>query len=298
MLGFGADEVRTVEADDQGRLRADALEAALRDAGPPLIVCAQAGNVNSGAFDPIGAIVDLAHARGGWVHVDAAFGLWAAAAPTRRHLTAGIERADSWASDGHKWLNVPYDCGLAIVADPDTHRAAMTSSASYLERRAGDLRDPFDWVPESSRRARSFVVYAALRSIGRRGVADLVDRCCRHAVLMADLLRADPHVEILNDVVLNQVLARFHADPPESPSTSLGADPVPSPESQQVSDDLSRATVERVQHDGVCWAGGTVWHGLGAMRISVCNWSTTEDDIRESAAAILQAARTVRDHLL
>lgn len=285
MLGFGADEIVTVAADDQGRLRAEALEVALRDARPPLIVCAQAGNVNSGAFDPIGAIVDLAHARGGWVHVDAAFGLWAAAAPARRHLTAGIERADSWASDGHKWLNVPYDCGLAIVADPEAHRAAMTSSASYLERRAGDLRDPFDWVPESSRRARAFVVYAALRSIGRRGVADLVDRCCRHAVLMADLLRADPHVEILNEVVLNQVLARFLPSPkPQAPSL-------------EVSDDLTRATVERVQHDGVCWAGGTVWHGVSAMRISVCNWSTTEDDIRESAAAILQAARTVRDHL-
>jgi glutamate/tyrosine decarboxylase-like PLP-dependent enzyme len=290
MLGFGAQDVVTVEADDQGRLRADALEAAMRDLHPPLIVCAQAGNVNSGAFDPIGAIVDLSRPRGGWVHVDAAFGLWAAASPTRRHLTTGIERADSWASDGHKWLNVPYDCGIAIVSDSGAHRAAMTSSASYLERRAEGLRDPLDWVPEASRRARAFAVYAALRSIGRRGVADLVDRCCRHAALMSDLLKADPHVEILNEVVLNQVLARFHSGPFESQ--------VPSPESLRVSDDLTRATVERVQHGSVCWAGGTIWHGLNAMRISVCNWATTADDIRESAAAILQAARTVRENAL
>jgi len=314
MLGFGTEEIVTVDADDQGRMRTDALEAAIRDAGPPLIVCAQAGNVNTGAFDPLGAIIDLAHARGAWVHVDAAFGLWAAAAPARRHLTSGIERADSWASDGHKWLNVPYDCGIAIVADPEAHRAAMTSAASYLERREGDLRDPLDWVPESSRRARAFVVYAALRSIGRRGFADLVERCCRYAALMADLLRADPHVEILNDVVLNQVLVRFHAsaDPATRagwPEHVEGPRPAPIPRhardglstskaSAQLADDLTRAAVERVQRDGVCWAGGTVWHGLAAMRISVCNWSTAEDDIRESAAAILQAAGSVRDNAL
>lgn len=290
MLGFGARDVTIVDADAQGRLRADALEDALGGAQPPLIVCAQAGNVNSGAFDPIGAITGLARARGAWVHVDAAFGLWVAASPAHQHLVTDVDLADSWATDAHKWLNVPYDCGLAIVADAASHRAAMTSAAPYLERREETGRDPLDWVPEASRRARAFALYATLRSLGRRGVGELVERCCRLATMMADRLRVDPYVEILNEVALNQVLVRFHAGPPEPP--------VSSPQSRSISDDLTRATIERVQHDGVCWAGGTFWHGVWAMRISVCNWSTTERDIQEAAEAILRAARTVREHLL
>ena len=296
MLGFGAADVVTIDADTQGRMRADALAAAIRDLTPPLIVCAQAGNVNTGACDPLAEIVDIAHARGAWVHVDGAFGLWASVAPARRHLVSGLARADSWATDGHKWLNVPYDCGIAVVRDADAHRAAMSSSASYLERREETGRDPLDWVPEASRRARAFVVYAALRSLGRRGVADLVERCCRHASLMADLIGADPHAEILNEVVLNQVLARFHPEP-ITHSPSPDQPPAPGPQSRQASDELTRAVIDRVQHGGVCWAGGTTWHGLTAMRISVCNWSTTEDDVRQAAEAILAAARTVRENL-
>jgi glutamate/tyrosine decarboxylase-like PLP-dependent enzyme len=172
----------------------------------------------------------------------------------------------------------------------------MSSAASYLERRDDAGRDSLDWVPEASRRARAFAVYAALRSLGRQGVADLVERCCRHASLMADLIGADPHVEILNEVVLNQVLARFHPEP-ITRSPSPDQPPAPSPQSRQASDELTRAVIDRVQHGGVCWVGGTTWHGLTAMRISVCNWSTTEDDVRQAAEAILAAARTVRENL-
>jgi len=279
MLGFGLDEVTVIDADGQGRMRADALAGALAGGRGPAIVCAQAGNVNTGAFDPLDEIAAAAAARGAWLHVDGAFGLWAAAAPGRRHLTAGFERADSWATDAHKWLNVPYDSGLALVADAGAQRAAMTSQAAYLEHREEAGREGLDWVPEASRRARGFALYAAIRSLGRTGVADLVERCCRLASLMADLLRADPFVEILNDVVLNQVLVRFH----------------PSPDADApASDDHTRTVIERVQRDGTCWAGGTTWHGLAAMRVSVSNWSTRDDDIRRSALAILDAARQAR----
>jgi glutamate/tyrosine decarboxylase-like PLP-dependent enzyme len=203
--------------------------------------------------------------------VDGAFGLWAAASPTRRAALRGVERADSWATDAHKWLNVPYDCGIAIVADADAHRAALTTRADYLVRVGGGTRDPADYVPESSRRARGFPVYAALRSLGRRGVAALVDRCCELAARMADRLRAAPRVEIINDVQLNQVLVRFR--------TRDGDD-----------DAHTRAVIERVQQDGTCWLGGTTWRGRAAMRISVCGWSTTAADIDRSADAILRAA--------
>jgi glutamate/tyrosine decarboxylase-like PLP-dependent enzyme len=251
-----------------------------------MIVCAQAGNVNTGACDALRAIADLVSARGAWLHVDGAFGLWAAVAPARRDLVAGFERADSLATDAHKWLNVPYDCGIAIVRDADAHRAAMTSSAAYLERPDAAGRDPLDWVPEASRRARGFALYAALRSLGRRGVGDLVERCCRLASLMADRLRVDPAVEIMNDVVLNQVLVRFHR-------TSRGT---PGQAGSGV-EDLTRAVIERVQREGTCWAGGTVWHGVTAMRISISNWSTTSDDVERSATAILEAVRQVRLNL-
>ncbi len=208
MLGIGTRQVVRVPADGQGRLQAQSLAAELASGKGPTIVCAQAGNVNTGAFDPFEDIIEAAHAAGAWVHVDGAFGLWAAASPTLRRHTRGVERADSWATDAHKWLNVPYDSGLVFTSHPSAHRAAMSMSAAYLVRSPEEPRENMDWVPESSRRARGFAVYAAVRELGRQGVADLIERCCRLARRMADRLRADPAVTILNDVVLNQVLVR------------------------------------------------------------------------------------------
>jgi glutamate/tyrosine decarboxylase-like PLP-dependent enzyme len=272
LLGLGPRRARRVATDGQGRMRPDELRRTLASCEGPILVCAQAGNVNTGSFDPLEEIAALVHERGAWLHVDGAFGLWAAAAPGRRELVRGAGLADSWATDAHKWLNVPYDCGLAIVADPQAHRAALAASASYLVQTAGAERDPFDWVPEFSRRARGFTVYAALRSLGRRGVAELVERCCRLAGRMAERLRAAPGVALLNEVVLNQVLVRF--TPP------AGGD----------ADAFTRAVIARVQQDGVCWLGGTRWHGQEAMRISVSGWTTSEADADRSADAILDAA--------
>jgi glutamate/tyrosine decarboxylase-like PLP-dependent enzyme len=267
-LGFGARQIEPLAADEQGRLRPDALRAALAAASGPTIVCAQAGDVNSGCFDPLDEIADAVAGSGAWLHVDGAFGLWASASPRLRHLTAGAQRADSWTIDGHKWLNVPYDSGIAFCAHPKAHRAAMSVQASYLEQTDPDqARDPIDWTPEFSRRARGFPIYAAIRALGSDGIAELVERCCDHAARFADLLDAEPGVEILNDVVLNQVLVRFGDD-----------------------DALTQAAVKGVQEDGTCWLSGTVWRGQAAMRISVCNWRTTEDDVERSAAAILEAA--------
>jgi len=228
--------------------------------------------VNTGAFDPLDEIAPLVRERGGWLHVDGAFGLWAAASPSLAPLVRGAALADSWATDGHKWLNVPYDSGIVAVADPDAHRQAMTISAAYLVQTGGAERDPFDYVPEFSRRARGFTVYAALRSLGRAGVRDLVERCCALARRFADRLRAEPGIEILNDVVLNQVLVRFQ------PRQGTGD-----------ADAATRDVIAKVQADGTCWLGGTVWHGKAAMRISVSNWSTTEGDVDASVAAILRA---------
>jgi len=277
MLGLGRERVKWAAADGQGRMRADALRQALSSCRGPLIVCAQAGNVNTGACDPLPEIAAAVHERGGWLHVDGAFGLWAKASPALRRLVAGAELADSWATDAHKWLNVPYDSGLVAVADPAAHRAAMTISAAYLAQTAGRERDPFDWVPEFSRRARGFTVYAALRTLGRSGVADLVERCSALARRMAARLAAVPGVEILNDVVLNQVLVRF------SPAGGSA--------SPEAIDAFTREVIARVQAEGTCWLGGTVWQGKAAMRISVSNWSTTEEDVDRSAAAILACAR-------
>ena len=268
LLGLGSASLELVPADDQGRMRADALRAALVDGGGPTIVCAQAGNVNTGAADPLGEIADACEAAGAWLHVDGAFGLWAAASPRFRHLTEGCERADSWATDAHKWLNVPYDCGVVFCRHHASHGEAMAVAASYLQR--ADGRSPSDWVPESSRRARGFAVWAALRSLGRTGVAGLVERCCDHARTFAELLAAEPGVEILNDVVLNQVLVRFGDD-----------------------DETTREVVRRVQEDGTCWLGATEWQGRAAMRISVSSFRTTNEDVQRSAAAILEAAGSV-----
>jgi glutamate/tyrosine decarboxylase-like PLP-dependent enzyme len=270
-LGFGTSSLHPVPADGQGRMRPDDLRSALTEPSGPTIVCAQAGNVNTGAFDPLDEICEAAGRAGAWVHVDGAFGMWAAASPGLRHLARGIEGADSWATDAHKWLNVPYDSGLVFCAHPDAHRAAMGTHASYLVYSEGAERDQLDWNPEASRRARGFPVYAAICSLGRSGVVDLVDRCCAHARRFAEALVREPAVEVLNDVVLNQVLVRF-LDP--------GGD----------HDARTRAVVKGVQEDGTCWLGGTTWQGKAAMRISVSNWSTTIDDVDRSVAAILRAA--------
>ena len=271
MLGLGRRRAIQVATDDQGRMRSGELDAALGRCSGPTIVCAQAGNVNTGAVDPLTEAARIAHAHGAWLHVDGAFGLWGRASATRRHHLDGAERADSWAVDAHKWLNVPYDSGLAIVADPEAHRSAMALTASYLIEAGSTAREPHWWVPESSRRGRGFAIYAALKSLGRRGVEALVDRCCDHAARMADRLRGTPRVSVLNDVVMNQALVRFE------PSSGSGADA------------YTQAVIDRIQADGVCYMSGTVWHGMKVMRISVSNWSTTTEDVDRSIEAILSA---------
>jgi glutamate/tyrosine decarboxylase-like PLP-dependent enzyme len=271
-LGLGSAAIVPVDADDQGRMRPAALRSALGQGSGPAIVCAQVGNVNTGAVDPVGELCDLAHAHGAWAHVDGAFGLWAAASPRLRHLVAGVERADSWASDAHKWLNVPYDSGLVLCAHPEAHRAAMGVRASYLIHGTEGERDALDYNPEFSRRARGFAVYAALRALGRQGVAALVERCCELARRFAGQLAACEGVEVLNQVVLNQVVVRFLADDGDH-------------------DAHTRRVVERVQQDGTCWMSGTTWQGRAAMRVSVSNWTTDEADVDRSVAAILRCAR-------
>ncbi len=264
LLGLGRARVHRVPVDGQGRMRAELLP---RMAGPT-IVCAQAGNVNTGAFDDFGAISERARETGAWVHVDGAFGMWAAAAPDRAALTAGMTEADSWATDAHKWLNVPFDSGLAFVRDREALRAAMAITAEYLPTET-EQRNPSDYVPELSRRARGVEVWAALKALGRSGVAELVERTCRHARTFAAGL-AGAGYEILNDVVLNQVLVAFG----DAAATER--------------------TIAAVQRDGTCWCGGTVWQGRSAMRISVSSWATTEDDVERSLEAILRCAAEQR----
>jgi glutamate/tyrosine decarboxylase-like PLP-dependent enzyme len=269
LLGLGAERVNFVPTDAQGRMRADALATALGASAGPAIICAQAGNVNTGAFDPIGAIADAARARNAWVHVDAAFGFWAVASPALAHLAEGFDRVSSIATDAHKWLNVPYDSGIVFCSDRNAHRRAMTLSAAYIVENPVE-RDPREYVPEESRRARAVPVYAALRSLGKDGLAELIDRCCRLARRLAEKVAAHPRVTVLNDVVLNQVLLRV---------TGEG----------QGDDEATRDAIARVQDDGTCWLGGTSWHGMAAMRVSVSSWATTEPDIDRSADAILRA---------
>jgi glutamate/tyrosine decarboxylase-like PLP-dependent enzyme len=275
-LGLGTACIVSVPADGQGRMLPDALRDALAPLDGPTIIVAQAGDVNTGAIDPMEEVADISHEAGAWLHVDGAFGLWAAASPVLRHLVAGVERADSWATDAHKWLNVPYDSGIAFCAHPEAHQAAMGIRAGYLVHADADgPRDELDWNPDFSRRARGFPVYAAIRSLGRSGVAELVERCCAHAQRFAEALAATPGVELLNDVVLNQVLVRFLDD-------------------DGAHDAYTRAVVSAVQEDGTCWLSGTVWHGIAAMRISICNWSTTSEDVDRSLEAIVRAATEVR----
>jgi glutamate/tyrosine decarboxylase-like PLP-dependent enzyme len=267
MLGLGSRRVVLVPCDDQGRMRASELARLLPGGEGPTIIVTQVGEVNTGAIDPMAAIARLAHEHNAWCHVDGAFGLWAAATPTLRGLLDGVGEADSWATDAHKWLNVPYDCGIAIVRERTAHAAAMNSfaDAEYIPQPQHDERNSSEWVPEFSRRARGFAVYAALRELGRAGVSELVERCCGCARLMAEELARDHRVTVLNEVVLNQVLVRFACD------------------GQNITDQV----IDAAQREGTCWMSGTKWDGEQAMRISVCNWRTTEDDIRRSARAIL-----------
>ncbi|GAA1298378.1 pyridoxal phosphate-dependent decarboxylase family protein [Pseudonocardia xinjiangensis] len=267
LLGLGTDAVVPVQTGLQGSIDLADLARALADTSTdPTIVCLQAGEVNTGAFDDFPAAIAAAHHHGAWVHVDGAFGLWAAAAPATRHLVAGIEQADSWSTDGHKWLNVPYDAGYAFCAHPAAHVAATSYSAPYLTGTGAEaFRSPGAYVLESSRRARGFTTWAALRQLGRDGVADLVERCCALARRFADGLARLDGVTVVNDVVLNQVLVRFGDD------------------------ERTGRVIEAVQDSGECWMGGTVWHGMRLMRISVSSWLTTEADVDRSVDAIVAA---------
>ncbi|CAN5183401.1 aminotransferase class V-fold PLP-dependent enzyme [soil metagenome] len=272
-LGLGRERNVRIPTDAQGRMRVDQLESALESVDGPLIVCLQAGNVNTGAFDDaIRATQAVRRHSNAWIHVDGAFGLWARASATLAPAAVGLEAADSWAVDGHKWLNVPYDSGYAIVADPAAHVAALAPAAGAYIQYATAERDPFNFVPEYSRRARGFPTYAAIRELGRSGVAAMIERCCAIAVHMADRLGAADGIEILNEVVLNQVLVRFHP--------SSGGDV----------DAHTRSVVARIQADGSAWLGATTWHGMAAMRISVSNWSTTETDADQAVELILRSA--------
>jgi glutamate/tyrosine decarboxylase-like PLP-dependent enzyme len=270
LLGLGAGSLEPVATDGQGAIDvADLSRVLAAAAAGPTIVCLQAGNVNTGAIDDIGTAAAAAREHGAWVHVDGAFGLWAAANPATRHLTAGIETADSWATDGHKWLNVPYDSGFAFCAHPDAHAAALSYTAAYLGGQGQDgLRSPGDFVLESSRRARGFATWAAIRQLGRSGVAELIGRCCALARRFAQQLAALDGVTVANDVMLNQVLVSFGDDA------------------------RTDAVIDRVQRSGECWMGATTWRGRRFMRISVSNWRTTEADVDRSVAAITAAIAT------
>jgi glutamate/tyrosine decarboxylase-like PLP-dependent enzyme len=259
LVGFGRDRVVRVPVDAQGRMRLDAFP----EVDECTLVCVQAGNVNSGAFDPIPEVCERAHSHGAWVHVDGAFGMWAAAAPARTHLVRGVEDADSWATDAHKWLNVPYDSGLVFTRDADALRKSMSIGGAYLAQ--AEDRVPYQYTPDFSRRARGIEVWAALRQLGRQGLADLIERTCRFAGQFAEGLRAAGY-SVLNEVVLNQVLVSFG------------------------SSERTLEVIARVQRDGTCWCGGTVWQGHTAMRISVSSWATTEADVERSLAAILRVA--------
>ena len=273
MLGLGADSAERVPCDDQGRMRADELIDLLEKDDRPTIVCAQAGNVDTGSFDPLEAIGQACQRPSVWLHVDGAFGLWAAASPEKRLLVKGHELADSWATDAHKWLNVPYDSGMVIVRDRTSLLKATNYRGEYLVREQLH-RDSYQYTPESSRRARAIPIYAALRELGKQGVAELVERCCAHARRASALLQ-EGGATICNDVVLNQVLMTFPAPPGIDQSHYI----------DQI--------IELVQQQGVCWLGGTTWQGHRAIRLSVSSWRTTEADIEQSVASILACAEEV-----
>ncbi len=275
-LGLGHDRVVRVATNAQGSIRSDAFAVAMAAVTGPCIVILQAGQINTGDFDPFASLIPMAHEKQAWVHVDGAFGLWGRVSPIYRPLMAGIEQADSWATDGHKWLQTPYDGGFAIVRNELAHRKAMTVSASYLPATAQGERDPSHYVPELSKRARGFATWAVIKTLGRSGIVEMVERNCRGARLMAELLVQEPGIAVMNDVVLNQAAIRFGAN-----------------ESDERGDRLTIATIRRVQADGVCFAGGATWRGRQIMRISVSGGETTDEDIRISAAAIITAYRNV-----
>jgi glutamate/tyrosine decarboxylase-like PLP-dependent enzyme len=261
LLGLGRERIERVPVDEQGRIRADALP----ELDEQTIVCLQAGNVNTGSFDPASEICSVAKAANAWVHVDGAFGLWAAVSPTYQHLTKGINAADSWVTDGHKWLNVPYESGLVFARNPEHLSAAVSVTAPYLL--ASDEREPSHYIPEMSRRARGIEIWAALRSLGKTGLIEQIERCCRLALKFAEGLNA-AGFEILNDVVLNQVMVSFGDD------------------------ETTRKIIAAIQDEGTCWCGVTVWQGRAAMRISVSSWKTTEEDVERSLSAIIRVANS------
>jgi glutamate/tyrosine decarboxylase-like PLP-dependent enzyme len=280
-LGLGARRVTTVATDDTGRMLASDFERALRAAPGPVIAIAQAGQINTGASDPFVAIAPMAKDRGAWLHVDGAFGLWGQAAPTRAALTAGVEQADSWAADGHKWLQTPYDCGYAIVRDAEAHRRAMAVSASYLPPTEGAERDPSAYVPELSRRARGFATWAMIRQLGRADIADMVERCCLIAAQMAQAVAAEPGASLICPVELNQFMIRFGAE--------LG---------DEAGDTLTLATIQRLQADAVAFLSPALWRGRWVMRCSVSSIATTPQAADETAAAVTSAWRAVRAEAL
>ena len=263
LLGMGRNKVIKVPVDGQGRMIAEKIPGIKG----PAIICAQAGNVNSGSFDPIDEIAEIAKNMGAWLHIDGAFGLWAAVSPGKSYLVKGIEKADSWATDAHKWLNVPYDCGIALVKEEDTLKSAMTLTASYLPQKYG--REPSQFTPELSRRSRGVEVWAALYSLGKKGLIDLIERTCSYAKMFAEGL-TDAGFETINDIVLNQVLVSFG----DAETTAR--------------------VIEEIQNEGTCWCGGTVWQGKSVMRISVCSWATTEEDVQKSIEAMIKAAEKVK----
>lgn len=276
IIGFGYNRVTKIATDEQGRMLPEALAGAIGVSEGPKIVIANAGQINTGAFDPYPEIAAIAKEAGAWLHVDGAFGLWARAAPSHRHLTEGLEAADSWATDGHKWLQVPYDCGFAIVRDREAHQRAMTQWSSYLPSIGQGDRVPSAYVPELSRRGRGTPVWAMFKTLGRQGIAELVERHCGYAQRMATLLRAEPGIRVLNDVVLNQVIVSFGKGDAETRKAA------------------TEAVIEAVQRGGVCYLGGANWRGDWVMRISVTSAATTAEDIEMSAEAIIAAWRGVR----
>jgi glutamate/tyrosine decarboxylase-like PLP-dependent enzyme len=276
-LGLGHDRVTRIATDDRGRIDNAAFEAAIGEVVGPAIVIVQAGQLNTGAFDDFATLVPLAKAKGAWVHVDGAFGLWAQASPARRHMAVGVALADSWATDGHKWLQTPYDCGYAIVRDEVAHRRAMTIAASYLPMAEEGERDPSHYVPELSRRARGFATWAIIKHLGRQGIVDIIERNCKAAQLMAELLAREPGIEVLNRVELNQIILRFGADLPEDEADAMTA-----------------KVIAGTQKDGVIFAGGAKWRERQVMRISVSNYRTDDDQAHTAVGAILHAYDTAR----
>lgn len=277
LMGLGRKNIETVETDKQGRIETKEFKRTLGAYSGPTIVCVQAGNVNTGAFDPIADIADLSRASGAWLHVDGAFGMWAAASPSLKHLVAGVELADSWATDAHKWLNVPYDSGLVIVRQPETHLKLKVEQCAYVGTTQVGHRNGSEWVPENSRRARGFVLYASLRCLGKNGVRRIVENSCEMARLFATELVKLPGVEVLNQVVLNQLLFRII------------------PTSVTENNDVHASVAKRIQQTGVCWLGTTQWAGQTVLRISVSNWATTAADVRRSVECIREAIENERE---